>query len=142
MDRDFVIEKINAYRRLLDLTLKNVTKDEAVQKEVQVEFSSWVESQLAELMGTPSTTNLTEQEITFLKAFTKKLMAKPSEPQQQAQTQVKELPVSTQKNQISITDKDREMMARAKPLKESKAAKEADPLLRKLEEMDAMGPNF
>ena len=66
-ERDFKIEKINAYRKLLNLTLKPLTKDDVVQSEIQIEFINFVEDTLNVLMGNRTPSTLTEDEIIVLK---------------------------------------------------------------------------
>lgn len=76
MERNKKIEKINAYHKLQELTLKAVTKDEDIQKQVQEEFQTWVNLRLADLMGEgpgSSAAGLSAQEVAFLKKFIQKL---------------------------------------------------------------------
>lgn len=70
-NRDFKIELINAYRKLLEHTLKPVTKTDDVQAQVQEEFKMFVEDRLNDLMGNPSEKEgqLTMDEVTVLKAL-------------------------------------------------------------------------
>jgi hypothetical protein len=79
MNRLAKIEKINGYRKLLDLSLKPVTKDEAIQSEVQHEFEAWVSAQLEGLMGaTPAAPGFTDEETVILKEFAQKTLARVS----------------------------------------------------------------
>lgn len=70
-DRDHKIEKINAYQKLLGVTLKQVSKNDMVQAEVQIEFIEFLNDQLNILMGNESEKEdeLTSDEKVFLKSF-------------------------------------------------------------------------
>lgn len=71
-DRDHKIEKINSYRKLLEVTLKAVSKNDMVQAEVQIEFIEFINDQLNNLMGEDNPNGvdkLTSDEIFVLKAL-------------------------------------------------------------------------
>jgi hypothetical protein len=81
-DRDHKIEKINAYQKLLGVTLKKVSQNDMVQAEVQIEFIEFLNDQLNELMGNENDEKLTGEEIAVLKLLVanaqKKALGTPS----------------------------------------------------------------
>lgn len=92
MNRDKKIEKINAYKKLIESKKLPVVKvssppgrefDElAVEEQIGQEFSTWAENQLGVLMGERSgldgDTRFSNEEVEVLKAFAAKVIAKTS----------------------------------------------------------------
>ena len=93
MSREFKIELINAYHKLLEVTLKPATKNAEVQAQVQEEFKEFVNSRLNQLMGNDSEKEdeLTSDEKVFLKSFISRAKNKPEGPS-------KPLPTNLNKN--------------------------------------------
>lgn len=80
-DRDLKIEKINAYRKLLDTSVKQVTKNSEIQAEVQAEYISFIEDKLNEMMGDgASPDKLNGEEIQVLKILVANAQRKALDP--------------------------------------------------------------
>lgn len=139
MNRDKRIEKVNAFRKLLDTTLKGVTKDEELQKEIQEQFRLWVSAQLDELMGNERPDALTTEEIAVLKSFVKKATAKVSNPTAPAANVVQAKP-EQQRNEAIRTQNERprrEQPETGKPLGDRLKGRPMS-----LEDLDNEGPNY
>ena len=84
-DRDFKIELINAYRKLLETSVKTVSKNENVQRLVQDEFNLFIEDRLNVLMGNNTENKLTEDEVVVLKALVANAQRRASNPTESKQ---------------------------------------------------------
>lgn len=161
MDRDHKIEKINAYRRLLETrklpkisVLENAEANHLVAKELHDEFESWVEGQISVLLGeslsssAARTLPFNDQEIQILKTLIAGVQARASAPQAQAKP-AQEEPRRTiiKKDEPTISDAEKARLnATARPLGNRKMdtgrSGGNDPLVSILDKMEDEGPNF
>ena len=85
MSRDLKIEKINAYQKLLSTgRIPSSRDDSQVSQEIQAEFRSWIESQLAGLLGESTSRvggSFTDDEVLILKMLIKSARTKVASPQ-------------------------------------------------------------
>jgi len=156
MNRDHKIEKINAYRKLLET--KKLPKiiqseesgvDTLVAKELNSEFESWVESQLRLLLGEQVAASnalpFSNQEIEVLKTLIAGVQARRASapaPQEETKRQV----IKKDEPTLSDTEKAR-LNATARPLGNRKMvdggrSNENNALVSMLDKMEDEGPNF
>lgn len=170
MNRDHKIEKINAYRKLLEskkLPKISVSKDaetnHVVAKELHSEFESWVEGQISVLLGEnlanpiAGLPSFSEDEIEILKslvagvkarknASTEEAKPRPVPPSEGALVKKSNNPAMAPEAPLSDAERSR-LNATAKPLgnrrmAEANKASNTDALALALERMEDEGPNF
>jgi hypothetical protein len=143
--RDFKIELINGYRKLLEVTLKPVSKNEEVQSQIQSEFKDFIEGRLNSLMGDESleSKHLTEDEITVLKllvanaqkkAANTTIKVEPSDLNKSAGTTINKKASSTPKEQAYIPKNLQPPLGNRKT--EGKPSNANSGILSQLDEMD------
>jgi hypothetical protein len=156
-NRDFKIELINAYRKLLDTGRVPKTEkdtDKGVNHTIEEAFRAWVERQIAVLLGEKAPLGemqFTEEEVRVLKALVSRINDRGSAPAAQsahASSSPTEAtsPRTPQSTGITLTEADRARLAHAKPLiertpKVQRQANESAAIAR-LEQMDREGPEF
>lgn len=130
MSRDKKIEKINSYQKLLATgRLPSEKEGDSVSAEINNEFRSWVESQLANLLGEGTLnkhTQFTDDEVLILKTLVARASKKASQPQEQKK-------VST----AVLKDRPRDA---GKPMPRPNVG--GKDILSALEEMDLMGARY
>lgn len=164
MNRDHKIEKINAYRKLLETRklpkLSEQSDDFLVSNELHSEFEAWVSGQisilLGETVGNPKMANLPfdDEEINILKTLVAGVKARkqapaasPEEPRARPQIrQSTPAPIKAPESPLSDAERSR-LNATAKPLgnrrtAEANKASNNDALVSALERMEDEGPNY
>lgn len=142
MNRDKKIDKINAYRKVIDSKRLPKVDDKAdvtVESEILAEFSAWAENQLSILLGdklesTPSSP-FSDEEIAVLKHVSAKVLSKV-----RAHESAQE-PKTTPKLESPSIRKD----VQARPVPKAPQAKRPENvnrLLASLNEMENEGPEF
>jgi len=155
MNRDYKIEKINAYKKLIETKrLPKAPEGEKgvprVEDEILDEFSTWANLQLAKLLGEetkPSQTMLTEEERVILKGFAQKLIQKSLQPEASTPTQVARAAPQPNKTRPAASgtaiQREEEERDPAIPLgNRLRKPKSGTTVLDALDDLDRQGPEF
>jgi len=167
MQRDQKIEKINAYKKLIEQKKLPKIPEESkaenpddpstwsVEKQIHAEFTSWAEAQLENLLGEgkdESTDFLSEEEKIVLKAYAQRLIKQINNkqaPQQQPQsqkaqveTQVPRKPVTPVRQQSSGGSYEEQETDPNQPLGNRIKIRKGQSIEDALEALDRMGPKF
>lgn len=146
MSRDRKIEKINAYKKVIEtkrLPKVDLTADKTVDHEILEEFSLWAEAQLSLLLGEEKTsdTSLTDDETALLKAFAqrlkKKINSQDSEPVQSVQPQA---PAKKQSNGTTQSEPEEDRGSTV-PIGHRLKKKSSD-YLSALDDLDRQSPKY
>lgn len=164
MNRDHKIEKINAYRKLLETRklpkldpAEDASTNSLVAKELNSEFQSWVEGQISVLLGETlsnptGSLPFSEDEIDILKTLIAGVKARRSAPAAEeikSRPQIRTAPSTLSKAQDNpLSDAERSRLnATAKPLGNRRMAEASktnnnDALVSSLERMEDEGPKY
>ena len=161
MNRDHKIDKINAYRKLLETKKlpklgENLEEDSLVSKELHAEFKNWIQDQISNLLGETkiyenTNQHFTNEEMSILKTLIAGVKSRRSTsltPAEEAKQrpQIRAAPPKEQ-NPLSDSEKSR-LNSTAKPLGNrkmgdlNKTSTASDSLISALDRMEEEGPNF
>ena len=157
MNRDHKIDKINAYRKLLETKKlpklgENSEEDSLVSKELHLEFKNWVQDQISNLLGETqnyesANQNFTNEEVSILKTLVAGVKSRTSTTEETKQRP--QIRASPPKDQSPLSDSERSRLnSVAKPLGNRRAAElnkagsTNDSLISTLDRMEEEGPNF